>query len=213
MGGRVAEELVLDQMTTGAGNDIERATNMARKMVCSWGMSEVLGPLSYGERDNEIFLGKDLVHHKNFSEETSRQIDAEVRKIVESAYRRARSILESERDGLEAVARALLERETITGDDIDRLLRGETLPPPETPATTTGAATGADSAAAPGSTPGNASGDAGPAGQPAPGQATDQATGLDSGTPEAGAAPRSHDEFTLEPDDDAKNPGDAGHGK
>jgi len=70
MGGRVAEEVVLQQMTTGAGNDIERATGMARKMVCSWGMSEVLGPLSYGERDDEIFLGKDLVHHKNFSEET-----------------------------------------------------------------------------------------------------------------------------------------------
>jgi cell division protease FtsH len=190
MGGRVAEELVLDQMTTGAGNDIERATTMARKMVCSWGMSEVLGPLSYGERDNEIFLGKDLVHHKNFSEETSRQIDAEVRKIVEAAYRRARSILENEREVLESVAKALLERETITGDDIDRLIRGETLPPPETPAGTAGPAAGESASSGPASAPESAAGAAA-----APSAATAQAA---TGTPEAHT---DNDEFTLEPDD------------
>ena len=190
MGGRVAEELVLDQMTTGAGNDIERATTMARKMVCSWGMSEVLGPLSYGERDNEIFLGKDLVHHKNFSEETSRQIDAEVRKIVEAAYRRARSILENEREVLESVAKALLERETITGDDIDRLIRGETLPPPETPAGTAGPAAGESASSGPASAPESAAGAAA-----APSAAAAQAT---PGTPEAHT---DNDEFTLEPDD------------
>jgi len=187
MGGRVAEELVLHQMTTGAGNDIERATTMARKMVCSWGMSEVLGPLSYGERDDEIFLGKDLVHHKNFSEETSRQIDAEVRKIVEEAYNRARSILEKETDALESIAKALLERETITGDEIDRLLRGETLPPPENPVGGTPAGTG--SAAASGSTP--------PADAVSPSAAVPPT--------EETAKTDTTDEFTLEPDD--------GHGR
>jgi cell division protease FtsH len=114
MGGRVAEELVLDQVTTGAGNDIERATNMAHKMVCKWGMSKALGPLSYGERDDEIFLGKELLHHKNFSDETSRRIDAEVRKIVEDAYHRAETILTENMDMLHAIAAALLERETIS---------------------------------------------------------------------------------------------------
>jgi len=187
MGGRVAEELVLHQMTTGAGNDIERATTMARKMVCSWGMSEVLGPLSYGERDDEIFLGKDLVHHKNFSEETSRQIDAEVRKIVEEAYNRARSILEKETDALESIAKALLERETITGDEIDRLLRGETLPPPENPVGGQPAGTG--SAAASGSTP--------PADAVSPSAAVPPT--------EETAKTDTTDEFTLEPDD--------GHGR
>ncbi|UJX40787.1 ATP-dependent zinc metalloprotease FtsH [Desulfovibrio sp. JY] len=222
MGGRVAEELVLDQMTTGAGNDIERATAMARKMVCSWGMSEVLGPLSYGEHDNEIFLGKDLVHHKNFSEETSRQIDAEVRKIVESAYRRARAILESERDSLEAVAKALLERETITGDDIDRLMRGETLPPPETPAGTAGPAAGGNASPGQEAAPDSATGTqaAAASAQDAPAQAdpaAPQATAPEAAAPEATiAAPHAGgEEFTLEPDESAhpeKKPGDEGHG-
>lgn len=197
MGGRVAEELVLNQMTTGAGNDIERATNMARKMVCSWGMSEVLGPLSYGESENEIFLGKDLVHHRNFSEETSRQIDAEVRKIVESAYRRARGILENEREALESVAKALLERETISGDDIDRLLRGETLPPPETPAATPGGTTGGFAAATPATGPETVSGAEGAVAPAAP-------------QTQAGS-----DEFTLEPDDGkpADDASGQGHGR
>ncbi|HWQ10340.1 MAG TPA: hypothetical protein VN436_14565, partial [Holophaga sp.] len=191
MGGRVAEELVLNQMTTGAGNDIERATTLARKMVCSWGMSETLGPLSYGERDNEIFLGKDLVHHKNFSEETSRLIDAEVRKIVEAAYRRARGILENEREALELVARALLERETISGDDIDRLLRGEILPPPETPAGGQGGTAGGGGASTPASAPGTGSGTA-------------------AAAPAAPAAAETGpEEFTLEPDDSRRADGPA----
>jgi cell division protease FtsH len=199
MGGRVAEELVLNQLTTGAGNDIERATATARKMVCSWGMSEVLGPLSYGERDNEIFLGKDLVHHKNFSEETSRQIDAEVRKFVEAAYRRARTILESEREALELVAKALLERETITGDEIDRLLRGETLPPPEPPVGGPTGANGDNAAGTPASAPENA-----------PESAPAAAVASASPAPAEGG-----DEFTLEPDDSnhPEKPGDGGHGR
>ncbi len=136
MGGRVAEELVFDQLTTGAGNDIERATGMARKMVCQWGMSKELGPLSYGERDEEIFLGRELAHPKNFSEETSRRIDNEVRNIVESAYNEATRLLTENLDILHAVADALLERETITGDEIDLIFAGEELPPlePDTPA-------------------------------------------------------------------------------
>ena len=131
MGGRVAEELVLDQLTTGAGNDIERATGMARKMVCKWGMSEKLGPLSYGEKDEEIFLGRDMVAHKNFSEDTSRQIDMEVRAIVEGCHARAKQLLTDNLEHLHAIAKALLERETISGADIDMLLKGETLPPVE----------------------------------------------------------------------------------
>ncbi|MFP5220791.1 MAG: ATP-dependent zinc metalloprotease FtsH [Acidobacteriota bacterium] len=131
MGGRVAEELVLDQLTTGAGNDIERATSMARKMVCKWGMSEKLGPLSYGEKDEEIFLGRDMVAHKNFSEDTSRQIDMEVRAIVEGCHARAKQLLTDNLEQLHAIAKALLERETISGADIDLLLKGDELPPVE----------------------------------------------------------------------------------
>ena len=129
MGGRVAEELVLNQVTTGAGNDIERATGMARKMVCKWGMSEKLGPLSYGEKDEEIFLGRDMVAHKNFSEDTSRQIDAEVRAIVEGCHQRATKLLSENMDSMHAIAKALLERETISGADIDLILEGKDLPP------------------------------------------------------------------------------------
>ena len=141
------------------------------------------GMLTYGESENEIFLGKDLVHHRNFSEETSRQIDAEVRKIVESAYRRARNILESEPEALEAVAKALLERETISGADVDMLLRGEQLPPQEAPAGTPGGASGTSAAASPASAPETVSG----------------AAAVQATTPEA--APGAGDEFTLEPDD------------
>jgi cell division protease FtsH len=129
MGGRVAEEVVLGQLTTGAGNDIERATGMARKMVCKWGMSEKLGPLSYGEKDEEIFLGRELVAHKNFSEDTSRQIDAEVRSIVEGCHARATKLLSENIETLHAIAKALLERETISGADIDLIMKGEPLPP------------------------------------------------------------------------------------
>ncbi|WP_084448605.1 ATP-dependent zinc metalloprotease FtsH [Desulfovibrio inopinatus] len=131
LGGRVAEEMILNQLTTGASNDIERATNLARSMVCKWGMSDKLGPLSYGEKDDEIFLGRELVHHKNFSEQTAMEIDAEVRLIVETSHKEARKLLEDHRDELEKVAAALLERETISGDDITRIMKGEPLPEPE----------------------------------------------------------------------------------
>jgi cell division protease FtsH len=131
MGGRVAEELVLNQLTTGAGNDIERATGVARKMVCKWGMSDTLGPLSYGEKDEEIFLGRELIAHKNFSEDTSRLIDSEVRAIVERCHARAKTLLSENIAVLHAIAKALLERETISGADIDLIMNGQDLPPVE----------------------------------------------------------------------------------
>ncbi|SDN82355.1 cell division protease FtsH [Desulfonauticus submarinus] len=127
MGGRVAEEIVFGELTTGAGNDIERATKMARRMVCEWGMSDNLGPLAWGDNSQEIFLGRDLVHHKDYSEETARQIDAEVKRVVLKAYQRARKILEENLNKLHDLANALLERETLTGEEVDKILKGEPL--------------------------------------------------------------------------------------
>ncbi len=130
LGGRVAEELVLDQMTTGASNDIERATKMARSMVCSWGMSEKLGPLSFGDNQEQVFLGKELIHNRTYGEETARTIDSEVRRIIDEAHTKARNLLSENLDTLHAIAEALLERETISGEDIDKIIKGEELPPP-----------------------------------------------------------------------------------
>ena len=131
LGGRVAEELILDDITTGASNDIERVTRMARKMVCEWGMSETIGTLSIGETGEEVFIGREWVQNKNFSEETARLVDAEVKRIVEEAHARCRKLLEDNADTLHRIARALLERETITGDDLDLLMEGKPLPPLE----------------------------------------------------------------------------------
>ena len=129
LGGRVAEELVLDQMTTGASNDIERATKMARNMVCSWGMSEKLGPLSFGDNTDQVFLGKELIHNRTYGEETARTIDGEVRRIIDEAHTKAKELLSGNVDTLHAIAAALLERETISGADIDMIIKGEKLPP------------------------------------------------------------------------------------
>ena len=131
MGGRCAEEVVLNQLTTGASNDIERATKTARNMVCMWGMSDKLGPLSFGDNQEQVFLGKELIHNKDYGEETAKLIDAEVRRFVEDAYERATELLKENLDALEAIAQALLDRETITGDDIDLLMEGKELPPME----------------------------------------------------------------------------------
>ena len=125
MGGRVAEELVLKEMTTGAGNDIERATETARKMVCEWGMSEELGPLSFGQKEEQIFLGREFAQHRDYSEDTAVLIDKEVRRIVSDAHKRARNILEKHIDSLHAVAQALLDKETLTQSDIDALVAGD----------------------------------------------------------------------------------------
>ncbi|MDO8519273.1 MAG: ATP-dependent zinc metalloprotease FtsH, partial [Deltaproteobacteria bacterium] len=131
MGGRTAEELIFGQQTTGAGNDIEKATEIARKMVCEWGMSERLGPLSFGKKEEQIFLGREFAQHQDYSESTAVVIDDEVKKIVMSNYERAKIILTENLDKLHFLALALLEHEVLDGDQIDRVIRGEKLPPVE----------------------------------------------------------------------------------
>jgi cell division protease FtsH len=129
LGGRAAEQLIFGELTTGAGNDIERATEIARKMVCEWGMSEKLGPLAYGQRDEEIFLGRQITRHRNFSEDTAIAIDAEIKKIVSTAMNRAEKILNENIETLHRLAASLLEREILDGSEIDAIIRGEELPP------------------------------------------------------------------------------------
>jgi cell division protease FtsH len=127
-GGRCAEEIFLHQMSTGAGNDIERATDLARKMVCEWGMS-TLGPLTFGKKEEQIFLGREIAQHRDFSEETARQIDGEVRRIVDESYKKAYTVLEANQDVMHRIAAALLERETIDAAEIQLLIEGKPLPP------------------------------------------------------------------------------------
>lgn len=122
LGGRAAEEIALNHMTTGAGNDLERATDLARKMVTEWGMSEKLGPLTFGKKDEQIFLGREIAKHKDYSEKTAVDIDEEVKRIVTEAYERAKKILEDNQGLLGVIANALLERETIEGQEIDKLI-------------------------------------------------------------------------------------------
>jgi cell division protease FtsH len=127
MGGRSAEEIVLGHITTGAGNDIERATEIARKMVCDWGMSE-LGPLSFGKKEEAIFLGREINQHRDYSESTAVRIDDQVQKIILTAYDGARAILNSNRDALDRIANALLEREVLDANEIAMLIEGKPLP-------------------------------------------------------------------------------------
>lgn len=124
MGGRVAEEIVFAQKTTGAGNDIERATDLARSMVTEWGMSDAFGPLNFAAGKPEVFLGRDFANSERHSEDTAQRIDAEIRRIVFEQYERAQRILTERRDHLECIADALLEYETLDGDDIDLVLSG-----------------------------------------------------------------------------------------
>ncbi|MBF0416878.1 MAG: ATP-dependent zinc metalloprotease FtsH, partial [Magnetococcales bacterium] len=124
MGGRLAEELVLDQLTTGAGNDIKRATDMARSMVCEWGMSDKLGPMTYGAKEEEIFLGREITQHKLISEATAMTIDMEVRGLIDRNYQRARQILQDKMGVLHIMAQALLERETLDADEVANLMAG-----------------------------------------------------------------------------------------
>jgi cell division protease FtsH len=131
LAGRVAEEIVLGQVTTGAGNDIERATKTARKMVCEWGMSEKLGPISMTEGEGEVFLGRDMMSHKNYSEETAQIIDAEIKRIVTQGHSKAKELLEENLDTLHRLAAALLERETLTGKEVDLIMEGKELASPE----------------------------------------------------------------------------------
>jgi len=128
MGGRIAEEIFLKQMTTGAGNDIERATDLARKMVCEYGMSR-LGPLTFGKKEEQIFLGREIAQHRDFSEETARQIDAEVRSLVDEAYKASWEILNTNQPVMHKMALALLERETLDANEIRAIIEGKDLPP------------------------------------------------------------------------------------
>ena len=127
LGGRAAEELVLQDFTTGAGNDIERATDLARKMVCEWGMSEEMGPLSYGKKDEQIFLGREFATHKDYSEETAEKIDREVTRIVSNCYENAKKLLSDNTDILNRLASELLEKEVLNGEEIDVIvgIRGQ----------------------------------------------------------------------------------------
>jgi cell division protease FtsH len=137
LGGRVAEEVSFNSITSGASNDIERATSIARRMVCEWGMSDKLGPLAFGEKEGEIFLGRDMGHMKNYSESTAVQIDDEIQRIVKENYERTRKILQENREALIRVAEELLEKENLDGSDLRRLVFGEEAPavaPPAEPA-------------------------------------------------------------------------------
>jgi cell division protease FtsH len=126
MGGRLAEELFLETMTTGAGNDIEQATELARKMVCQFGMSS-LGPLTFGKQEEQIFLGREIAQHRDYSEETAIAIDGEVRKFIMQGYERGKSILNENRDALIRIAEALLERESLDAAEIKMLIAGHPL--------------------------------------------------------------------------------------
>ena len=127
LGGRAAEEIILHDFTTGAGNDIERATNLARKMVCEWGMSDKMGPLSYGKKEEQIFLGREFATHKDYSEETAKNIDLEVVSIVKRNYETAKKILTDHIEILHKIAGELLEKEVLNGAEVDVLI-GSALP-------------------------------------------------------------------------------------
>ena len=131
MGGRIAEEMTFNQITTGAQNDIEQATEIARKMVCEWGMSEALGPLTYGKKEEAIFLGKEFNRHQDYSEATALKIDAEIKSLVSEQYTRATRILTEHKETLARVAEALLEREVLDASQLKQLMAGEALAPLE----------------------------------------------------------------------------------
>jgi cell division protease FtsH len=130
-GGRIAEEIFMGQMTTGASNDFERATEMARRMVTQWGMSDTLGPMVYGENEGEVFLGRSVTTHKNVSEATMQKVDVEIRRIIDAQYGLARKLIEENRDKIEVMAKALLEWETIDSDQIGDIMAGRAPRPPK----------------------------------------------------------------------------------
>ena len=128
-GGRIAEEMFCDDISSGAQSDIQMASKLVRKMITQWGMSEKLGPISFGEREEQIFLGREIQQHQDYSEETAQAIDGEVKVIIDECYDRATEILEKHMDILHSVAQALLERETLDREEIELLLKAEELPP------------------------------------------------------------------------------------
>jgi cell division protease FtsH len=131
LGGRAAEELVLDDFTTGAGNDIERATDLARKMVCEWGMSPQLGPMSYGKKEEQIFLGREIATHKDYSDETAKRIDAEITAIISSGYEKTKTILSENLATLHRLSDELIKREVLNAEDLDAIISGSVLPEQE----------------------------------------------------------------------------------
>jgi len=135
MGGRAAEELVFNHLSTGAGNDIERATNLARKMICEWGMGK-MGPVSFGKKEEHIFLGREMANAKDYSEKTAMEIDEEIKEIVYESYAKALNILKDKRKELEELASALLEKESLNSDEIDLIL-GLKKTDPKEPSTST----------------------------------------------------------------------------
>jgi cell division protease FtsH len=130
-GGRIAEEIFMNQMTTGASNDFQRATDMARRMVTEWGMTNELGPMVYSENEGEVFLGRSVTNQKNVSEATMQKVDSEIRKIIDEQYKIARNLIEDNKDKMEAMAKALLEWETIDSDQIDDIMNGKKPRPPK----------------------------------------------------------------------------------
>jgi cell division protease FtsH len=173
-GGRVAEELVFggDHVTTGASNDIERATSIARNMVTRWGLTDALGPLTYTEDEGEVFLGRSVTQHKHMSDETARRIDEEVRQIIDTAHQTAVDLLNEHRDKLELMADALIRYETIDSDQIDQIMDGHEPDPPS----------------------GWTDGDSGPDSPPPPAPATDDSGGRTTiGGPATGQTRSSHE--------------------
>jgi len=127
MGGRIAEDIVFGEISTGAQNDIEQATEMARQMGCEWGMSEALGPLTYGKKEEQVFLGKEFNRHQDYSEDTALKIDAEIKRIVSEQYQRAQKTIVANKKALEKIADALLEHEVLDGEQIKQILEGRTM--------------------------------------------------------------------------------------
>jgi cell division protease FtsH len=125
LGGRVAEELVIKDITTGASNDLERVTELVKRMVTEWGMSEKLGLVTYGNNSQTLFLGKDMEYHNTYSDQTAKAIDEEMRKIIEGAHSRATQLLTDNRSVLDNMARVLIERETIYTEEVDMLMQGK----------------------------------------------------------------------------------------
>jgi cell division protease FtsH len=127
LGGRIAEEITMNGMTTGAGNDLERSTEMARKMVCEWGMSDAMGPLTFGKKEEQIFLGREIAQHQDYSEDTAIRIDHEIKRFVTSNYERARAVLEQHKPALLRIAEQLLAREVLDAEQVRRIIAGEAL--------------------------------------------------------------------------------------
>ena len=187
LAGRAAEELIFGQRTTGASNDIERATGIARKMVTQWGMSDAIGPLALAEKDDSVFLGREMIRHKVHSEDTARLIDSEIRRLVDEANERALTLIRDNLDSLHAIAKALLERETISGADIDLILQGLALPKAGDSGTQGGPATGQPGPGGPGNSGGPGAAPAAPGGAAQAGASTPGAARSATPAPDTGA--------------------------